>query len=287
MIAIIFALVSLLGWGVGDVFTTFASRKVGSYNSTFYGYLFGGLFSAFYIPFALSNWKLFSLPMILLTAFLSVVCLIGFFSYNEGLKIGNSSLVGTIAGAFTSIVVILSLLFLGEKLATEQLLSIMLIFVGLLLSSINIADLKNKKAMINKGTALALVAMVCWAIYFTFIKIPVQKAGFFWPTFLANVVSVPIILLFGLKRIKVPKVSIQSGFPAALLSGILLTIGSFGFNLAISGGLSSVVAPVAGAYPALFALLAFFIFKDPITRQQKLGMVGTLFGIILLAYFSR
>jgi drug/metabolite transporter (DMT)-like permease len=50
MIAIIFALVSLLGWGVGDIFTTFASRKLGSYNSTFYGYLFGGLFSALYIP---------------------------------------------------------------------------------------------------------------------------------------------------------------------------------------------------------------------------------------------
>lgn len=66
-----------------------------------------------------------------------------------------------------------------------------------------------------------------------------------------------------------------------------MTIGSFGFNFGIEKGLSAIVAPIAGAYPALFALLAFIIFKDPITNQQKIGMIITLCGIILLAYFSR
>lgn len=71
------------------------------------------------------------------------------------------------------------------------------------------------------------------------------------------------------------------------MSGLLLTAGSFAFNFAVGQGLSSVVASIAGAYPALFALLASIIFKDPITRQQKSGMIITLLGIILLAYFSQ
>ena len=287
MIAIVFACVSLLGWGIGDIFTTSASRKIGSYNSSFYGYFFGCLLTTFYIPFALSTWKDFSLSMILLTSFLAVIQLLAFFAFNEGLKIGNASLVGTIAGAFTSVVVILSILFLGESVSSSQAVSIAIIFVGLILSSINLSDLKNKKSLVNKGTVYALLAMVGWAIYFTFIKIPVQKSGFFWPSYTTGIVGSLIFLLFGLRRIKMPKSDIRSGFPAIFVSSTLLTIGSFSFNFAICRGLSSVVAPIAGAYPALFALLAFLIFKDPITKQQKLGMVTTLLGIILLALFSR
>ncbi|HWY79685.1 MAG TPA: DMT family transporter [Candidatus Sulfotelmatobacter sp.] len=286
MLAIIFAFIVFLVWGVGDIFTTTASRKMGSYNASFYNYLVGGIFGAFYIPFALNSLKDFSLPMILLSAFLAVTQLIAFFSYNEGLKIGNSSLVGTIAGSFTAIVVILSVLFLKEKLFMQQVFSIMIIFIGLFLSSINISDLRNSKSIINKGTIYALIAMVGWAIDFTFIKIPVQKVGFFWPTFVADIVGSLVFFVFGIKRIKMPKLSYRSGFPAVLLSGLLLTIGTFSYSFAIDQGLSSIVASIAGAYPALFALLAYFIFKDPISHQQKFGMVVTLCGIILLAYFS-
>lgn len=55
MLPIIFALVALLGWGVGDVFVTFATRKIGAYSSSFYGYFFGLLVASLYIPFALTD----------------------------------------------------------------------------------------------------------------------------------------------------------------------------------------------------------------------------------------
>lgn len=120
MVAIFFAIISLLGWGIGDVFTTSATRKIGSFNASFYGYFFGLVLATLYVPFALDSLINFSLPLIVLTAILAVAQLLAFFAYNEGLKIGNSSLVGTIAGAFTSVVVILSILFLGETLLMPQ-----------------------------------------------------------------------------------------------------------------------------------------------------------------------
>lgn len=287
MLAIIAAFISFLGWGIGDVFNTIANRKIGSFNASFYGYFVGLILSLFYIPFALNTLKDVDIQLILLTTFLTLMQVAAFFAYNEGLKIGNASLVGTIAGAFTSLVVIFSLIFFGEKLILPQVVAIIIIFCGLLLASIHLSDLKNKKALFNRGTAMAFIAMFGWAIYFTFIKIPVHQAGFFWPTLITNIVGTLVFIIIGLKRIKVPKISIRSGFPAVILSGLLLTVGSFAFNLAVGIGLSSVVAPIVGAYPALFALLAFFIFNDPIRNQQKSGMILTLCGIILLAYFSR
>lgn len=286
MIPIIFAFVTFLTWGVGDIFTTTASRKIGSYNASFYGYLFGAIFASFYIPFAIKSLMTFSASMLLLTFFLAVIQLIAFFCYNEGLKIGNSSIVGSIAGSFTAFVVILSLFFFRERLFLQQTIAIIVIFIGLFLASINFSDFKKQKSLINKGTIYALIAMIGWAIYFTFIKIPVQKDGFFWPSYFTDIVGSVVLLLFGIKRIKPPKLQFKSGFPAVVLSGLLLTVGAFAFNFAIGQGLSSIVAPIAGAYPALFALLAYFIFKDPITHQQKFGMIVTLCGIVLLSYFS-
>lgn len=286
MFAILFAIISFLGWGVGDVFTTIATRKLGSFNASFYGYFVGLIFALIYIPFALKEISNFSMQMIFLTILLSLIQIGAFFAYNEGLKIGNSSLVGTIGGAFTSLVVIFSLLFLKETLDTQQVVAIVIIFIGLILSTIHFSALKNKNAIINKGTMYALIAMLGWAIYFTFIKLPVRQAGFFWPSLLTNIVGTVFFILIGLKRIKLPKLTHKGGFIAVTLEGLLLTLGSFAFNLAIENGPSSIVAPISGAYPALFALLAYIIFKDPITHQQKFGMVITLCGILLLAYFS-
>lgn len=287
MSAILFAIIAFFGWGTGDIFTTLGSRKIGSFNASFYGYFFGLILSSLYIPFAISSLHAITLPMLLLTIFLSIVQLFAFLAYNEGLKIGNSSLVGTIAGAFTSIVVIFSLLFLGERLSTQQVLSIVVVFVGLLLSSIDLSSLRKSKTIINKGTVFALIAMIGWAVSFTFIKLPVKESGFFWPSYITTITGTLCFFIFGFKRIKKPKINLKSGFPAVFMSGLLLSIGSFAFNSAIDRGLSSIVAPISGAYPALFALLAYLIFKDPITKQQRIGMIVTLLGIILLAYFGR
>jgi drug/metabolite transporter (DMT)-like permease len=287
MVAVIFALVAFFGWGVGDVFNAIATRKIGSFNASFYGYFAGLIFATFYIPFAIGSLKEVTFSVIILTSVLTICELIGFFFYNEGLKTGTAPLIGTIGGSFTALVVILSFVFLGERLIIAQVISVIVIFIGLFFSVIHVSDLKKSKAVFNRGTIYALIAMTGWAIYFTFIKIPVKEAGFFWPSYVTNIVGSAVFFITGFRRIKLPKIKLQSGFPAVIASGILLTVGGFGFNIGVGQGLSSVVAPIAGAYPALFALLSCLIFKDPITRQQKYGMVVTLVGIILLAYFSR
>lgn len=58
------------------------------------------------------------------------------------------------------------------------------------------------------------------------------------------------------------------------------------FNVGISKGYTSIVAPIAGANPVLFVILATFVFKDPITKQQAAGVILTLLGVILLSIFS-
>ena len=71
-----------------------------------------------------------------------------------------------------------------------------------------------------------------------------------------------------------------------LLNGIILTAGGFAYNIAASRGFLSVVAPIASSYPVLFAVLAYFVFKDRLTKQQIVGVIITLLGIVSLSLMS-
>lgn len=283
---LVYAFISLIGWGIGDFFGAIAARRLGSFNASFYTYAICALYGLLLIPFALGSLHNFTPLLMLLTIFLAVIQALGYFAFCEGIKIGNSSLVGTIGGSFTSLVVILSVIFLGDRLNGGQLLAIIGIFVGLFFSSVNFSEIRNIRSIINKGNFYGLIAMICWGIYFTFIKIPVEHAGFFWPTMITNCAGALFFLFIGYKKIKGIKRYIHKGIPAALAAGLIGSTASYAFNYAIGNGLSSIVAPIAGGYPALFALLAYFYFKDPLSRQQKSGMVVMLCGIILLSYLS-
>src|SRR5206468_126741 len=100
----------------------------------------------------------------------------------EALKTSTASIVGTIGASFAGLVVIFSVFFLGESISPIQILAIILIFIGVFLCTFNVRDISDRKLVFDRGLLLALVAMFAWGIYFTFIKIPVQHFGWYWPS---------------------------------------------------------------------------------------------------------
>jgi len=113
----------------------------------------------------------------------------------EGMRVGNVSLVGTIAACFGAVSVILSVIFLGDHLRLAQMLVIILIFVGLLLSSLDMKILQKKKILSDKGVIYGLGAMILSGVYWTFIRLPVRQVGWFWPSY-TSILGVPFLLLF-------------------------------------------------------------------------------------------
>lgn len=286
MSAIFFAFISYLGWGTGDIFATIAARKIGGYSATFWYLVFQLLLS---LPLALLFIKSlpdFKLEIIIFNLFLGIIGTIGLIAFYEGLRTANASLVGTITSSFVIITVILSTIFLKEHINFLQAIAIVVIFIGVVLSSLNLEELNTKNIKLGKGIIAAFIAMLTFGIYWTFIKIPIKNFGWYWPSMI-SLMSFPVVLVFmKLKSIKLEKPSYNNAFLPLVANAILLGIGLFSFNHAIEKGLTAVVAPIAGSYPTLFAVLAFLIFRDPITRQQILGIITTLAGIVLLLIFS-
>lgn len=284
--AILFALVALVGWGAGDVFITLSSRKIGNGLTTFWWLVFNLLLSLLYLPFAppINNWG-----MVIVAVAMGLVSVISVLLYTRALEIGNASLVGTISGAFAIITVPLSMILFGERLVPVQLMGIILILVGLVMATLKmeaIREIKTGKVFSDPGAGLALIVMIIWGVYWTLIRIPVETLGWFWagiPTYLYFF----LLPLIGVVKKNPIKVLHRQSTLISLIAATLFTISAnYAFNIGITYGYSSLVAPVAGAAPVLFVILSRFVFRDRLSRQQKIGIITALAGIILIAISS-
>lgn len=286
MPAIFFALISYFGWAIGDVFATIASRRIGGYSTTFWYIVFQ--IPLFGLPalFFLDKLQNLTLTILLLNTALGIIGTIGLIAFYEGLRTGNPSLVGTISSSFAALTVILSIIFLNESVTTNQASAIFVIFFGLILSALDFREFKRGKIVGNVGVVLALVAMFCWAIYFTFIKIPIREIGWAWSSMFALSSLVIVPLFMKIRRIKLTAPTYKGALFSVIANSVLLGIGTLSFYIGIERGLTAIVAPIAGSYPTLFVFLSSIFFKEPITKQQIAGIITTLIGIVLLSVFS-
>lgn len=286
MQAIIFAFISYFGWGVGDIFGAITTRKIGPYATAFWVSLLGSLIFTLYVPFDLARLNQLTYSVLLLNIFLGLIFIIGSVCLNEAFRLSNVSLTGTIISSYAALTVVLSILFLHETVSLSQAVAIVIISGGILLSTLDFADLKNRKLITDHGIRLAWLAMISYGIYFAFIKIVVKEIGWFWPNYITFLLFPLIYLYSKLQGIALQKPTHKNALLPMIVCTFLLRIGDFSFNLGISKGLTAIVAPIAGAYPTLLAVLGFLVFKDPIKRQQIIGIVVTLVGIVFLSIIS-
>ncbi len=288
MPAIFYALISYVTWGTGDIFSTIISRKLGAFSMTFWGALLSLLLMSFYAPFVLSDLSKLTLLIAVVNLIMSVLFLVGWLTYAQALIDGNPSLVGSIVGAYAGITSLLSVIFFKETLSSLQVLFILTILFGIVLSTLDIKSMiRTKSVVTGKGTLLAVISMVAFAIYATFIRIPVYALGWFWPSFLIYLSFLPMLFLIArFRRITLKKPTYKNALVPMIIGTIILRTGEFTYNIAISKGLVAVVAPIAGAYITLFVPLAFFFFKEPVTKQQIVGILITICGIVALSVVS-
>ncbi len=286
MEAIFFAIISYFGWGIGIFFEAIAARKLNSYSFAFWAFLLTVVVLSFYAPFVLDDLNGLTIHIFLLIVTLAIMALfLGSIFYYEALKIANRTLVGTIASSFPIVTVILSTLFLKEKVSTEQGIAIVVVFLGLFLAMFK-RDMFSKRVLQNKGVFFAILTMITWGVYFAFIKIPIQQIGWFWPNYFSFLIFPLIYFYMKIKKIRLEKPTHNGAIVTLILSTIFVRIAELSFNLGISKGLVAIVAPISGANPTLFVVLSFLFFKDPITKQQIAGIITTLVGIVLLSIFS-
>lgn len=284
--AIIFAIIALVGWGAGDIFLAIASKKIGDRKMLFFWMFFSFILSLLYLPFApaMNDWRMFGVA-----TFSRVLGLVGVFLYFRAFEVGNVSLAGTIAGSYALVTIPLAMILFGERLNTFQLLGIGCILLGLILASLKedaIKEIRTGKVFSDPAVPLALTTMVFWGIDWAIVRFPVERIGWYWAGFPFYMFFL-VLPLIKLVKWDVFSMSLKRNILAAVFLGSLFTVvANYSLNLGITYGYSSIVAPIAGLSPVLFVILAHFFFKEKLTRRQMGGIVLSLLGIALISFSS-
>ena len=287
-LAIFLALITFFGWGTGDLFTIVATRRIGANLTTFWIFFFSFVLSLIYLPFAPHDFGKITLSLLAFNIFLGILLVSGNVLISEAFRLSSAPLVGIIIQAFPAVVLVLSAIIFKDVITPTQTIFITIIFAGVLLCSVDFGKLRRSEKILDKGTILALVAMVFLSAFFTFTRILTNAYDWFLPNLIATA-CFPIILMFIRKKKE------KFGFPkegkvwiSVFMAGLLIRSGDFALNYGLSlPNASSIVAPIAGAAPILFVTLSYFIFKDKLTRQQVFGVIVSLIGIVLLTTFGQ
>lgn len=158
--SIILAFGAMIGWGVGDFLIQRTIKKIGELETLCWITLFSSIILT---PLVLDDLKHLDVKQIFFLIVLGCINFASGFIHFKALKIGKLSVVETILSIELPLTIILGLIFFHEILNPAQIILIILLFIGVILISINFEKIQ-KKDFLEKGALLALLSGVIIAI---------------------------------------------------------------------------------------------------------------------------
>jgi len=282
ILGILFAILSLLGFGFVDFLVGGSSKRLGAYTTSLWLLLTRVVLLILLIPFLLSyiSPQPFLIPIILLTAIAGIMGALGL---SKGMRVGNISIISPITAIYPVITIFLSLLFLNEPITAFQSLCIVLIVLGTILVSLNLKNMmKSGARKMHLGIEFALISALGWGLFFFFMTILTAQIGWFESSIIVAIPQLCFLLLYGYltrERFSVP----QNMLPRLSFLGVLALLGLVGFNLGVTYTYAVIVTPISAASIVITVVLAVVLLKEKLESYQKLGMLMVILGVILVS----
>ncbi len=276
---ILLAFVTMLSWGVADVFAKKAIEKTGELKPLFYGQLIGTVPIMFYAAAFLSI-PLISLEILAVGVISGFLAITAYLSFYKGMKKGSLAIVNPITGSYLLVTTLLGMIFFQEILKLHHLIAIVLVFVGAFLAS---TDLKKIKLIIAPGVPEAVFAMLGFGVGLFLIKFVSVATGAIISFLILRIVGLLILLTYStISRIDI---RLPNGNPLGyiILVGVLDAVGQLGYNAAIMREQISLIAPVIAGFPAVTVVLAILFLKERPVFNQKIGIASIIAGLVLIS----
>jgi transporter family protein len=196
---------------------------------------------------------------------------------------GQVSLTGTVIAIYPMITIILSYLFLGERLYPVQYVAVALILAG----GVAVA-FPNKRQILHTGgrswLPWGLAAALSLGTGDFLSKLSINQIGSYSHIFFLSLICMGLSgfnYIIDTPNRAMPRVLARSFLPTFI--GVILHLaGALCFLLAFDYGPISLISPVSSVYPALLALLAVKFLKEKISAVQGVGIGVITAGLIAI-----
>lgn len=268
--AVLLALYSALAYGLSDFIGGLVSRHVSAWPVAVVGQL-----SAMFCTIGLALFVDGSPTSadLLWAALGGVGSGVGTGFLYRGFAAGRMSVVGPVSAVGAAVVPVLAGAVGGERLSVVVWTGILLALPGIWLVSSTAEELPDggvPRASLAEGVLDGVLAGLGFGVLFAALGQVPEGAGL-WPLALAQVVSLPavVLLAIALRAAWLPR---RRRTWWALLAGPLGASATLAFLLAAQYGYLTVAGILASLYPATTVLLAALILHEKVHRAQGVGL---------------
>ncbi len=283
-LGLLFASLSLIGWGVGDFLSQQGTRRVGVQETLLAIRLFAvcALF-----PLVVHELPSLTLRDGITLAILAIPAHIFAVVIFTALKYGKISIVESVVALELPLTVALSVFVGGELLSIQSLALFMVVMIGILLAVTQKFD-ALRDSRFEKGVRLALIAAVLSAIVNFSIGMAAKE---FSPLLTVWVLDLALLIMsittLGITGRLVPFVR---DFPQHVRlyagAGFFDVLGWAGYASAAPLISIALTATITESYIALAALLGVFVNRERLRPHQFLGATLAIGGVIAFAHIS-
>lgn len=281
-IAIIFAFGAMIFWGLGDFLIQRTIYRLGRIETLF---LITFASSVFLVPLILPELKTLSYFHWFMLLILGFIVLLGSHIHFLALEKGKLAVVEMILGLELPLTILLGIIILKEKLTLSFVLITSIVFIGIILVSINFNNLKAKN-FLEKGALLAFVSAFLVALINFLTALAAQDLS---PL---TVISLPwlLVCLFTLawiirKRRLASLVREAINFWQLTVSVVIVDILAWLFYAAaVADNELSIIIAITESFIVIAFLLGIFYNKEKVSRWQIVGAALALLGSVSIAF---
>lgn len=286
-IALIAGLFGMLGWGISDFFAKKTIDKIGDLKTLIGSQIIGGLFLLIYFLFTKPVLPSITGIMLFYVFALALLDGAGYLFIYRAFQKGVMSIVSPIAASAAGFSVIIAVFLFKENLSRFGLIGVILIFLGILITSTDFRDLKKSFSKVNlsNGIPEAIAAMVLIGLWFPlWDRFVGDKEWLFWLIMLKLIMGVMLCLYFyltnrGKNLLNGYKSVVKILVPVAILDALAYLGTTWGYS--VTTNTTSLITVIANAYSLPTIILAYFLLKERISKQQVLGIMSIIGGIII------
>lgn len=268
----------MLSFGIAWFLAAISSKKIGALRALFLFQLVGIPFFVFLIPYASFNFSINSLFAVLVLGVYEAIIMMVIF---HAMEIGNVSVVGPIIDSYGLFALPLSILFINEQITLFKVFAAFLIFIGVVLLSIN----KSKKNLnLHKGVIPALVGALGTAIYFIFVGILARQVGWFLNALVIRVgISAVLFFVLIFRKTDFKKLFSNNIWKILIPAAVLDVIGFSLFNASVLQSKISYATVIISAQSFIIVLLSWWFLKERLKIYQIVGLFAVVLGLVILS----
>ena len=285
-LSVLYGVVAAIGWGVADFVAAAASKRIGVLRTATGVHISSSVAVAGYFVIVFEPGLLGWAHWTALVA-VSVLAVLVYLCFYRALREGPVAVVSPIVSCYAIVVIVLAMVFSGERLSGWQALGAMCSIGGVALASFDPRRRLSGGRIIGLGIGLAVVTMLSIGLLSYAIGLLSRELGWFLPVYISRTMTLGLFipLSVALRQWTLRGVTIPLALGVAA-AGIVEMGGMFAYARGAEVGVISIVAAASIAYPLIPMLGGIVVFGERLALSQWMGLGIALSGLFVLAIAS-